>query len=89
MIFKLLAFPGVQIVERGVQMVRSFSVNKSLTRGKRGTKEHASSWMARLVINLCFFTPLNHLILALKLLYKKNTAPIHFSDCQSSITIEA
>lgn len=80
-------FPGVQIEERGVQMVNSLLINR--TRGKRGTREHASSWMARLVINFCFLTPLNHRILVLKLFYSKNTAPSHFSDCQSSITFEA
>lgn len=41
--------------------------------------------MAQLVINLCFFTPLNHLILVLKPFFSKNTAPSHFSECQSSI----
>lgn len=68
--------PEVEIVERGVQMVKSLLINR--TRGKRGTGVHASSWLARVVINLCFFTPLNHLIL--KLFFGKNTDPSHFID---------
>ena len=39
MMFKLLAFPGVPIVERGVQMVKSLLINR--TWEKRGTREHA------------------------------------------------
>lgn len=32
--------------------------------------------MAQLVINLCFFTPLNHLILVLKLFFRKVLLPV-------------
>lgn len=87
MIFKLLAFPGVPIVERGVQMVKSLLINR--TWGEKEARGNMLDLMAQLVINLCFFTPLNHLILVLKPFFSKNTAPSHFSDCQSSITIEA